>query len=75
MVVLAIIKNTKCDIKLIACQDIEDAKEQIETMYNQICNNSLLDYHNTYYDKDSGYAQIVSGLEQTEFRIGCVQYK
>ena len=72
---LAITNSTNCAIKLIACNTYEEAVELLKSTYNKILYKKEYDFNNTFLDEDSGYAQIVSGLEQTEFRIGCVQHK
>jgi hypothetical protein len=42
----------------------------MKNKYNNLLNGNDYDFYNTFFDEDSGYAQIVSGLEQIEFRIG-----
>ena len=73
--ILAITNSTNSAIKLIACNTYEEAIEIMKSTYNKFLYKKEYDYNNTFLDEDSGYAQIVSGLEQTEFRIGCVQLK
>ena len=73
--ILAITNSTNCAIKLIACRTYEEAIQKMKNTYDNLLVEKDYDFYNTFIDEDSGYAQIVSGLEQTEFRIGCVQHK
>lgn len=69
-VVLAITNTTDSNIKLIQCRNKEDALKKMEKLYEVLHYGNLIDYNNTYYDKELGYAQIVNGITQTEIRIG-----
>ena len=42
----------------------------MKNTYEKLCKETDYDLYNTFCDEESGYAQIVSGLEQTELRIG-----
>lgn len=68
--ILIMTKNTDVKAKLINCGDESEAINIMKDMYFKLCKNKCYDYNNTYIDEDLGYAQIVSGLEQIEFRIG-----
>ena len=68
--ILAITNSTSCAIKLIACKTYEEAIQLMQNTYNRLICETSYDLYNTFFDEDSGYAQIVSGLEQTELRIG-----
>ena len=68
--ILAITNSTSCAIKLVACKTYDEAIRLMENTYNNLLIGKDYDFYNTFFDEDSGYAQIVSGLEQTEFRIG-----
>ena len=68
--ILAITKSTSSAIKLIVCQTKEEAIRLMKITYDNLCKENCYDYHNTYFDEELGYAQVVYGLEQTEFRIG-----
>ena len=68
--ILAITNSTNFEIKLIVCETYSDAIKLMECTYNSLINKNDYDFYNTFFDEDSGYAQIVSGLEQIEFRIG-----
>ena len=68
--VLAITNSTSCAIKLIACKTYEEAIRLMKNTYDNLLIGKDYDYYNTFFDEDSGYAQIVSEFEQTEFRIG-----
>ena len=68
--ILAITNSTSCEIKLIVCKTYDDAIYLMKNKYNNLLNGNDYDFYNTFFDEDSGYAQIVSGLEQIEFRIG-----
>jgi len=68
--ILAITKNTDTEIQLYECESNERAKERMKELYKEFCHRRDYDYYNTYIDEESGYAQIVFGLEQIEFRIG-----
>lgn len=68
--ILAITNSTSCAIKLIAYKTRNEANKHMRYLYEKLCRETNYDIHNTFFDEDSGYAQIVSGLEQTEFRIG-----
>ena len=68
--ILAITNSTSCAIELIACKTNKEAIELLKSTYDNLCKKTNYDFYNTYLDEESGYAQIVSGLEQTEFRIG-----
>lgn len=68
--ILTITKNTSVTVKLIVCENTKDAIEKMKSAYDKLCKETSYDYYNTYFDEDLGYAQVVSGLEQVEFRIG-----
>ena len=68
--ILAITNSTSCAIKLIACKTYEEALQKMKNTYDNLLIGTNYDFYNTFFDEDSGYAQIVSELEQTEFRIG-----
>ena len=70
MEVLVIIKNTSTDIKLVACKTYEEALQKMKITYDSCLVGNDYDFYNTFFDEDSGYAQIVSEFDQTEFRIG-----
>lgn len=72
--ILAITNSVDNGIKLIACHTKEEAIEQMEIEYRNACNSAIYDYNNTYIDKDDGYAQVVEGLKQIEFRVGKLQF-
>ena len=72
--ILAITNSVNSNIKLLAFKTKEEAINKMEAEYKSICNDSLYDYHNTYIDKDEGYAQVVKGLKQIEFRVGELQF-
>lgn len=72
--ILAITNSTSSTIKLIACEDTKDAIIKMKTTYENFCKKHSYDYYNTYIDEELGYAQIVNGLEQTEFRIGKISF-
>ena len=72
--ILAITKSTSDTIQLIACETAEEAMHKMKSTYDELCKENSYDYYNTYIDEDSGYAQIVNGLEQTEFRIGKLSF-
>ena len=72
--ILAITSSTSCAIKLIVCETIEEAICKMKCYYDKMCKENSYDYHNTYLDEEEGYAQVVNGLEQTEFRIGTLSY-
>ena len=68
--ILAITNSTSCAIKLIACKTYEEAIKLMKNTYDGLLVGNDYDFYNTFIDEDSGYAQVVSGFEQTEFRIG-----
>ena len=68
--ILAITNSKSCAIKLIACKTYEEAIRLMKNTYDKLLIDSDYDFYNTYFDEDSGYAQVVSGLEQIELRIG-----
>ena len=68
--ILAITRSTSCALELIACKTRKEAVKHMKYAYDKFCKENSYDYYNTYIDEESGYAQIVNGLEQTEFRIG-----
>ena len=70
--ILAITNSTRHGIKLIACNTYEEAVALMKNTYKNLLIGNDYDSCNTFLDEDSGYAQIVSGLEQTEFRIGTI---
>ena len=72
--ILAITKSTSSTIKLIVCETTEEAINKMKHIYEKLCKEDSYDYYNTYIDEEIGYAQIVNGLEQTEFRIGTLSF-
>jgi hypothetical protein len=72
MQVLAVTNTINTKIDLIAFQTIEDALSEMKKRYLEKINNMKYDTNNTYLDEDEKYAQVVDGLEQTEFRIGSI---
>ena len=72
MQVLAVTNSINTKIDLIAFQTIEDALSEMKKRYLEKINNIKYDTNNTYLDEDEKYAQVVDGLEQTEFRIGSI---
>ena len=72
MQVLVVTNTINTKIDLIAFQTIEDALSEMKKRYLEIINNIKYDTNNTYLDEDEKYAQVVDGLEQTEFRIGSI---
>lgn len=72
--ILAITNSTSCAIKLVACKTYEEAMKLMKNTYDNLLVGKKYDYYNTYFDEDSGYAQIVSELEQIELRIGNLMY-
>lgn len=70
MTVLAITNSVNPQIKLIKCNSEEEAIHKMKTLYNKKLCSKKCDLNNTYLDEDECYAQVVNGLEQTEFRIG-----
>ena len=68
--ILAITKNTSTTIKLVACKTYEEAIRLMKNTYDSLLVGNDYDFYNTFLDEESGYAQIVSGFEQTELRIG-----
>ena len=68
--ILAITRNTDYTINLIACKTRKEAIKHMKYIYEKLCRETDYDMYNTFCDEESGYAQIVSGLEQTELRIG-----
>ena len=73
-VVLAITSTTDSNIKLIKCKNKKDAIDKMEKLYNVLYYGDLIDYNNTYYNKEMGYAQVVNDLMQTEIRIGTLAW-
>lgn len=69
-VVLAITNTADGNIKLIKCKNKEDALEKMEKLYEVLHYGNLIDYNNTYFDKELEYAQVVNDITQTEIRIG-----
>lgn len=72
MQVLVVTNTINTKIDLIAFQTIEDALSEMKKRYLEKINNIKYDTNNTYLDEDEKYAQVVDGLEQTEFRIGSI---
>lgn len=68
--ILAITNNMDYTIKLIKCKTNSEANELMRNTYKKICEENNYDLYNTFYDEESGYAQIVSGFKLTEMRIG-----
>ncbi len=68
--ILAITNSTSCAIRLFACKTYEEAIRTMKNTYDNLLIIYDYDICNTFFDEESGYAQIVSGLEQIEFRIG-----
>ena len=69
-VVLAITNSNDSKIKLIECNDDEDALNKMNIMYQNLCFAKRYDYNNTFFDREIVYAQVVNGLEQIEMRVG-----
>ena len=69
-IILAITNSTNCAIKLIACNTYDEAIKLMKNIYDNSLIGNDYDFYNTFFDEESGYAQIVSGFEQTELRIG-----
>lgn len=69
-IILAITTNVDEGIDLIAYSTKEEAIKKMETEYLNLCEKTAYDRDNTYIDKEEGYAQIVEGLKQIEFRVG-----
>ena len=61
-------KNSSC--KLISFKTYEEAINAMKDTYENLCFGNKYDFHNTFMDEDSGYAQVVVGLDRTELRIG-----
>lgn len=72
--ILAITNSTSSKIELVECETTEEAIHKMKSTYDKICRENSYDYNNTYIDEEAGYAQIVNGLEQTEFRIGKLSF-
>ena len=72
MQVLVVTNTINTKIDLIVFQTIEDALSEMKKRYLEKINNMKYDTNNTYLDEDEKYAQVVDGLEQTEFRIGSI---
>lgn len=72
--ILIVTKSTDVKAKIINCVDEIEAINTMKNMYNKICKNQSYDYNNTYIDEDLGYAQIVFGFEQIEFRISKLSF-
>ena len=70
MTVLAITNSVNSQIKLIDCKTKEEALHKMKQLYNKKRKGKRCDINNTYLDEDECYAQVVNGLEQTEYRIG-----
>ena len=68
---LAITNNKNYKINLIPCKSYNEAICLMRHTYETKLIGHEYDSHNTFIDEESGYAQIVSGFEQMEFRIGC----
>lgn len=68
--ILAIINSNDSNIKLVQCEDKEDALNKMYNIFQNFCYGRSLDYYNTYFDKDIAYAQVVDDFEQIEMRIG-----
>lgn len=68
--ILAITNSLTYDIKLVACKTYDEAIKLMKNTYENFLVGNDYDFYNTFFDPDSGYAQIVSELEQIEFRIG-----
>lgn len=72
MQVLVVTNSINSKIDLIAFQTIEDALREMKKRYLEKISNIKYDTNNTYLDEEEKYAQVVDGLEQTEFRIGSI---
>ena len=70
MKVLVITNNKNSSIKLISFKTYEEAINAMKDTYENLCFGIKYDFQNTFMDEDSGYAQVVVGLEQIELRIG-----
>ena len=70
MEVLVITNNKNSKSKLISFKTDEEALKGMKDTYDNLCFGVKYDFHNTFMDEDSRYAQIVVGLERTELRIG-----
>jgi len=68
--VLAMTNNVNSCIKLVLCKTKDEAIKKMETEYRNLCDKIMYDYDNTYIDTEDGYAQVVEGLRQIEFRVG-----
>ena len=69
-VVLVVTNSADEKVRLINCENTEDALKRMESMFRVMCFDGCCDYNNTYLDKKSQYAQVVDGFSQTEMRIG-----
>lgn len=69
-VILTITNSTDSNVKLIKCQDEEEALCKMNNIFHNLCYGRGIDYDNTYFDKEMAYAQVVSAFEQIEMRIG-----
>lgn len=69
-VILAVTNNNDSNIKLVQCEDKEDALSKMYNIFQNLCYGKSLDYSNTYFDKDIAYAQVVNNFEQIEIRVG-----
>jgi hypothetical protein len=67
---LTITNNKNYGINLIPCKSYGEAIRLMKDTYETKLIGREYDLNNTFLDEESGYAQIVSGFEQTEFRIG-----
>ena len=68
--VLVITNSIDTKMEVIACKTMKEAVDKMKSTYDKMRKEKEFDYSNTYFDEDEGYAQIVNGLEYTEFRIG-----
>ena len=67
---LTVTNNKNYEINLIPCKSYDEAIRLMKHTYETKLIGQDYDLHNTFLDEESGYAQIVSGFEQMEFRIG-----
>ena len=68
---VAVIDNCSTGIILIPRNTWNEAAEQIEQLYlKKLKEFPTYDVNNTYLDRKNGYAQIISGIEIWEYRIG-----
>lgn len=72
-VAVILTKNWCEDVKLVLCQNKEEAADVLKKMYLQeIHEVDVFDYNNTFLDEEGMYAQVTYGLEATEIRVANV---